>query len=426
MIKTKTKEIIKNKDYKKNLKKVDIKKKDNLTKNNNLKNEKLKKKKKLTKKSSNTITNKNIKAKKEDKNLNIKKKDLNKNSEIEKNNKNSIDFNLDEIDKNFNNSKSEKNSFEGDLLYSLKNAKDMEKAAKKRRSTFFKNLLFNCQFDKIDKKYDLTLNFTEESEDITKPANLSNMDKMFFYEIMENDDSINSLNNSFTKKENLKKNPKEELFSTFLEFRKDKDKYLYNKTFSKILCLEIIKKIQKEIKKIDYQKHSYIKENGIVLLNTQLTFKLTFFSNFYLNHIEGEYLKIREDFETNPYLTNYIKIFSLIEDKNYKTDTEGVPAVIRKLKNYTPQKIPMKNKIKIELITKNNLLLFDANQAFKNNQLTGYFCHIIRDIVFFLGIVCNRNYSLPENYNTISFYKFLNGKRKYYNSLIDDLGRIMD
>lgn len=76
---------------------------------------------------------------------------------------------------------------------------------------------------------------------------------------------------------------------------------------------------------------------------------------------------------------------------------------------------PIENKLEIEKILKQlNNSIIEVNQCFKKDDFTGWMSHLIREMVFYFGIVNNFLYSVPEGYNTLEHYKYLIEKRVYF------------
>lgn len=269
--------------------------------------------------------------------------------------------------------------------------------------------LFNCGYDPINPNINISADFNYSLDHIKITGGLDNYDKMFFNEIFEMSDVSNSSNENILSPVSADSFRKK-ILSAFLDFRDDKDKYFYNKSFCSILSKELTKTIENNINRIDQLKYTYIKKFGVLDLKKKPKFEFSFFSNFYLNNLEEEYLKMEEGFETNDNLKDLINVFNLLESN----ETKSVLEMTKMLKEYKPKEISMRNKIAIESIIRNNSSLLDPNNSFKYNNLTGYICHIVRDIIFFFGFASNINHSLPENYNNENYYRFLMDKLKFY------------
>lgn len=280
--------------------------------------------------------------------------------------------------------------------------------------------LFQCDFDAIDHTYNKSAEFHYSLDDIDVVGGLDNYDKMFFKELLEQSEESEP---SALHIEDLMPagQAQSKIFKTFLDYRDDKNKYFYNKQFSKILVRELIKSLEAKMAKIDQMKYAYVKKFGVLDLQHRTDFEYSFFSNFYLTTLEEEYNKIQSSFQPNSVLSDLLNIFKALTDCS-----EDLPGIIKVLKAYKRQEIPTKTKIKVEGMANNDLNLFDPNASFKYNNITGYLCHVIRDIVFYYGIVSNINFVLSEHYNTENYYRFLIEKRKFYSRRAKRLNHIIN
>jgi hypothetical protein len=128
-----------------------------------------------------------------------------------------------------------------------------------------------------------------------------------------------------------------------------------------------------------------------------------------MKNLEKEYLKVRETFVPNDFILLYLQCFNLL----FETEVEDVPSLIREVqtfKIFTPKVLA---KFKAEQLLKKNPPAVDPNCAFKKDNLTGYLCHIIRDIIFYSGCICNMSYVMPEAFNTVQHYRYLVEKKAY-------------
>lgn len=280
--------------------------------------------------------------------------------------------------------------------------------------------LFECNFDAIDPSNNLSAEFNYSLDDIIVAGGLDNYDKMFFKELLEqtDDSEISELIIEDLKPPNQVQS---KIFKTFLDYRDDKNKYFYNKQFSKILIKELVRSLEAKIVKIDQMKYAYVKKFGVLDLHHKTEFEYSFFSNFYLTTLEEEYAKIKDTLQINPILSDLLNIFKILSNAD-----GDISEIIKTLKAYKRQKIPTSTKIKVEGLVTNDMNLFDPNASFKYNNVTGYLCHVIRDIVFYYGIVSNINFVLPEHYNTENYYKFLIEKRRFYQQRAKKLNCIIN
>jgi hypothetical protein len=150
----------------------------------------------------------------------------------------------------------------------------------------------------------------------------------------------------------------------------------------------------------------------------QFDFKFSFFANFYKKNLEKEYIKVREDYKLNDFVYIYIHSFRLLSG----VQVEDVAGLIREVQVYREESPSIADKIKVEKLLKGNLTAVDPNCAFKKDNLTGYLCHIIRDIIFYSGCICNMSYVMPECFNTVSHYKYLIEKKAHLNAIRFGLG----
>ena len=280
--------------------------------------------------------------------------------------------------------------------------------------------LFKCEYDAIDPSHNQSADFNYSLDDLKVTGGLDNYDKMFFKELVE--ESSDSDTSEIIKNEMKPVNQVEsKIFKTFLDYRDDKNKYFYNKHFGKILVKELVKSLEAKIVKIDQMKYAYVKKFGVLDFNNSQEFEYSFFSNFYLTTLEDEYMKVKDSFQINPILTDLLALYKTLS----KSDGDLID-IIRDLKAYKKQNVSIQTKLKVEILAQNDINLFDPNTSFKYNNITGYLCHIIRDIIFYYGIVSNINFVLPEHYNTENYYKFLMEKRRFYSQRAKKLNRIIN
>ena len=117
---------------------------------------------------------------------------------------------------------------------------------------------------------------------------------------------------------------------------------------------------------------------------------------------------------------SYVKLFNALFDET----ANDLPDLIRKLKTFVYAEPPVRNKISTEKAVHITPNILDPNFAFKKDNITGYLCHIIRDLVFHTGCVCNASYVMPESNNTVQHYRYLMDKKAYFQTLKHKLNAI--
>lgn len=119
----------------------------------------------------------------------------------------------------------------------------------------------------------------------------------------------------------------------------------------------------------------------------------------------------------NDVLNIFWNVFSIFTNQK----PEDLPDFIRMLTTYKFEDIDVKRKITIEGILKENQNVLSPDVNFKIDQLTGCFCHAIREIVFGFGCWNNMQFVMSSEYNTKQHYSYLVEKKKYLNKLKSDL-----
>jgi hypothetical protein len=141
-----------------------------------------------------------------------------------------------------------------------------------------------------------------------------------------------------------------------------------------------------------------------------------------MKNLEKEYTIVREIQNVNEYISVYIQCFNFLSDSK----TDDLPSLIREVQTYRGHLSSIQDRMKAEQLLRKNVSVLDPNSAFKKDTLTGYICHIIRDIIFFSGCVCNMSYAMPEAFNTVHRYRYLIGKKSYLNSHLNELGNFLN
>ena len=130
---------------------------------------------------------------------------------------------------------------------------------------------------------------------------------------------------------------------------------------------------------------------------------------------------MRDNYAVNNIQTAYIHLFLAL----FQEEVEDLPDLIRKLKEFSYYEPSTLNKIKAEKLIQLTPSILDPNFAFKKDNITGYLCHVIRDIVFHTGCICNTPYVMPESNNVPQHYKYLVDKKALYQSMKNKLTSIL-
>ena len=118
---------------------------------------------------------------------------------------------------------------------------------------------------------------------------------------------------------------------------------------------------------------------------------------------------MREEYAINDTLNVYWNLFSIFAERK----PEDLPDFIRMLTAYQFEEIPIEKKINLENILRENKDVLVPDINFKIDQLTGCFCHSIREILFHFGCINNMPFVVSSEYNTVAHYAYLVDKKRH-------------